>query len=180
MARRYSQIKRGAEYDTALTNYVDYLRNAATRPTKRLRGGSRGARRETIPAALMPFGLDLGAGNYIRTRVSQAAVAGLGNALTNRLFTSGANLTGATPLVGFRPAKVTGFQGNGAAAYVQSKITKLYYLKYEGDTYSAPFGALTATEEEGEAYGLVRAAVTTAFGASDIKRISFSPERVPG
>lgn len=179
MSRRYSQIKRGAEYDTALNNYVQYLRDAETRPTKRLQGGSRGARRETIPAALLPFGMDTGAGAYIAVRAGQNSVTGLGSALTNRLFTQGANLANATRVVGFKPARVSAFQGNGAAAYVPSKITRLYYLKYEGDSFSAPFGALTATEEEQAGARLVRTAVISAFGASDIKRISFSPEKVP-
>lgn len=179
MARRYSQIKRGAEYDLALDNYVTYIRDAATRPTKRLRGGTRGARRQTVAAALLPFGMDMAAGEYIAVRAGQNSITGLGNALTNRLFTQGTNLANSSKMTGFRPARVSAFQGNGAAAYTQSKITKLYYLKYEGDSFSAPFGALTATEEEADGYRLVRAAVITAFGASDIKRISFSPEKVP-
>lgn len=179
MSRRFSQIKRGAEYDTALTNYVDYIRNAATRPTKRLQGGTRGARRETIPAALRPFGMNMAADTYIAVRASQDSVTGIGSALTNRLFTQGTQLEAADKLSGFRPAKVTAFRGSGNAAYVQSKITKLYYLKYEGDSFSAPFGALSDTEEFETGASAVRAAIVTAFASADIKRISFTPEKVP-
>ncbi|QYO62785.1 hypothetical protein [Leptolyngbya sp. 7M] len=179
MSRRFSQIKKGAEYDTALTNYVDYIRNAATRPTKRLQGGTRGGRRQTVPAALRPFGMDLGENAFVLVRVSQQSVTGLGNALTNRLFIQGTQLANADRLSGFRPARVQAFQGNGNAAYVQSKITKLFYLKYEGDSFTAPFGALTTAEEFETGASAVRTAVVTAFGAADIKRISFTPEKVP-
>jgi hypothetical protein len=122
--------------------------------------------------------MDLGAGVFARTRISQDAFTGIGNALTNRVFTQGAELAGATPLGKFRPARVAAFRGTGAATYVQSKITKLYYLKYEGDSFSAPFGATSATEEEAVGAAAVRTAIISAFGAADIKRVSFSPEKV--
>jgi hypothetical protein len=179
MVRRYSQIKRGAEYDLALDNYVTYIRDAATRPTKRLRGGARGARRTTVAAALRPFGMELPAGTYAAVRASQDSVTGLGSALTTRLFTSGSQLTGANPISKFTPARISAFRGSGAATYVQSKITKLYYLKYEGDSFSAPFGATGDAEEEQTGARAVRAAVLSVFGAADIKRVSFSPEKVP-
>jgi hypothetical protein len=179
MARRYSQIKRGAEYDTALNNYVTYIRDAATRPTKRMQGGSRGARRETISAALLPFGIELPANTYASTRISQTSFAAIGAALTNRTYTGATQLNAATPLANFRPARVAAFRGTGAATYVQSKVTKLFYLKYEGDSYTAPIGALSATEEEADGCRLVRTAILGIFGAADIQRVSFSPEKVP-
>lgn len=179
MARRFSQIKRGAEYDQALDNYVAYIRNAETRPTKRMQGGVRGNRRETVPASVKPFGRELGTGEYALTRVSSESVNQIGTALSTRLFTTGANLTGGIRLPKFRPAKVSAFRGPGAAAYVQSQITRLYYLKYEGDNYGAPFGATSETEEEFDGGSAVKAAILTLFAASDIKRVSISPEKVP-
>lgn len=179
MSRRYSQIKRGAEYDTALNNYVDYLRNAATRQTKRLKGGARGSTRQTVSAALRPFGMELDAGQFAQVRVSQDSVTGLGNALTTRLFTQGTQLANSEKLAKFRPAKITAFRGTGTATYVQSKITKLYYLKYAGDTFSAPFGALSDTEEEVVGSRAVKAAVLTNFASADNKRVSIAPEKVP-
>lgn len=179
MARRYSQIKRGAEYEQALNNYVDYLRNASTRQTKRMVGGARGSTRQTIPAALRPFGMELDAGAYASVRASQDSVSGLSTALTNRLFTQGANLAAAEKVYNFRPARVTAFRGTGTATYVQSKITKLFYLKYAGDTFSAPFGATSDTEEEATGGRAVKAAILTQFAAAENKRISVSPEKVP-
>lgn len=179
MARRYSQIKKGAEYEKALENYTTYLRNTDTRPTKRLQGGARGNRRQTVAAAVRPFGAELASGVYLSTRVGQESLTTLGGQLASRVFTQGAQLAGATKMAKFRPARVIAFRGSGAATYVPSKVTKLYYLKYEGDSYSAPFGATSDTEEEQAGGIAVKAAILTLFGAADIKRVSISPERVP-
>lgn len=179
MARRYSQIKRGAEYDAALDNYITYLRNIETRPSKRLQGGIRGARRTTLPAAVRPFGVELAAGTYASTRVGQESSQELAATVATRLFTSGANLAGAQRIEKFRPAKASAFRGTGAAAYVQSKVTKLYYLKYTGDSFGVPFGATSDAEEEFAGGTAVKNAIITLFGAADIKRVSISPERVP-
>ncbi len=148
MSRRFSRIKQGAELNTALDNYITYLKNIDTRPSKRTQGGVRGSRRETVAAAVLPFGKEMGTGEYAATRVSTEGLTGLGTVLNGRLYTQGAQLAGAIKILKFRPAKVTAFRGTGAATYVQSKITKLYYLKYTGDTYGSLFGATSATEEE--------------------------------
>ena len=178
MARKFSDIKRGAEYDFALDNYIQYLRDTETRPTKRMQGGTRGARRESVPAAVLPFGMAMAADEYVLCRVGTSTLADIGGALTNRLFSQGTQLANASKYQGFRPAKVSAFSGNGNAAYVQSKVTKLYYLKYEGNNYNAPFGALTAAEEQATGAAAVRTALLSLFGAADIKRVSFSPEKV--
>jgi hypothetical protein len=178
MARRFSQIRRGAEYNEALDNYVAYIRNAETRPTKRMRGGIRGTRRQTIAASVRPFGVELASGVFASTRVGQESATELAATVSGRLFTSGTQLSGARPLAGFRPAKISAFRGTGAAAYVQSKVTKLYYLKYAGDSFSVPFGATADAEEEAAGGAVVKAAVLALFGGADIKRASISPERV--
>ena len=178
MTRRFSQIKRGAEYNVALDNYVAYIRNSETRPTKRMRGGIRGARRQTLAAAVRPFGIELASGVFASTRVGQDSLTALTSTVSSRLFTSGAQLTGARPLKGFKPAKISAFRGTGAASYVQSKVTKLYYLKYAGDSFSVPFGATSDGEEEAAGGAAVKAAVLALFGSADVKRASISPERV--
>lgn len=179
MARKFSDVRRGAELEFALNNYIEHIRNMETRPTKRLRGGERGARRSSVLAAVLPFGMELATGDHALVRVGTGGLAGIGQALANRLFTQGTQLASATKLEGFKPAKVSAFRGTGAAEYVQSKVTKLYYLKYAGDSYNAPFGALTATEEQAAGAAAVRTAIKSAFGVADVQRISFSPEKVP-
>lgn len=179
MTRRFSDIKRALEYKTGLDNYVDYLTNLDTRQTKRLVGGTRGARRRTVRAALLPFGMDLEAGQYAAVRIGEKSNTAIGTNLGTRLYTSGAQLDGAIAFGGFRPAKLAVFRGTGAATYVPSKITKLQYLKYTGDTYTIPFGALTEAEEEAVGLDAVKGSITTLFAGADILRMSYQPEKVP-
>ncbi|NDJ16783.1 hypothetical protein [Myxacorys almedinensis] len=179
MARRFSQIKRGAEYNKGLDNYVQYLRDSETRPTKRLQGGVRGTRRVLLIRAVTPFGMTLSAGEVYQVRASQDSITGIGSAVgTTRLITP-APTADLNINKKFKPARVSAFRGSGTASYVQSKVTKLFYLKYEGDSFSLPFGALNETEEEADGARAVRVAVLSVFGSADIKRVSFSPERVP-
>lgn len=178
MSRRFSQIKRGTEYNQGLDNYIDYLRNAETRPTKRMQGGTRGARRRLTFRYLKPFGLETAADEYYEVRASEDALTALGSAVGARLTTAPANADIQSNKK-FKPARVTVFAGSGSATYVQSKITKLYYLKYEGDTNSLPFGATSGTEEEQAGARAVKTAILSLIAASDVKRISFTPERVP-
>lgn len=179
MANRFSRIKQGAELNQALDNYVDYIRNAANRPTKRMQGGTRGARRKTVVRAVIPFGVDVDGIEVYEVRVGQDSAEALAESLgAQRLITPAADAD-IKRVKGFKPARVVVFAGNGSASYVASKITKQYYLKYEGDSYSAPFGATTETEEEAAGARLVKSAVKTQFAAKDIIRISFQPERIP-
>lgn len=180
MTRRYSQIKKAAEYETALNNYTTYLKDAATRPTKRMQGGTKGASRPVSKAAVSPFGMDSSASGKILVSIGDKSKTKLATALgSTRLDLSNAGIAAANRLAGFRPAKVSAFEGSDAATYVQSKVTKLYYLKYPGDSFNAPFGATADTEEIETAMGLVRAAVVAVL-TGDVKRISFSTEKVPG
>lgn len=179
MARRYSKIKQGAEYKKGLDAYTDYLKNADTRPTKRLQGGTRGARRELLRRAVIPFGMSVTAGQVYQVSASKKSSDAIGSAVSaNRLIEPG-NSADIVVNRKFKPARVSAFKGNGAANYVRSKVTQLFYLKYEGDSYSLPFGAINETEEEATGAKVVKAAIIGVFGAADIQHISFSPERVP-
>lgn len=178
MTNRFSQVKRGAEYKKALDNYTDYLKNAETRPTKRLQGGVRTSRRQLVERAVRPFGMDLSGDETVLVKASQASITGIGAAVGSRLIVP-STTTNASKLSKFKPARVSAFRGTGAATYVQSKVTKLFYLKYTGDSFGLPFGALTEAEEEATGAKTIRTAIIAAFGAADVKRISFSPEKVP-
>lgn len=180
MSRRNIHIRRGLEYNTGLENYVKYLTDLDTRPTKRMKGGTRGARRKFILRVLLPFGMTVTADTLVEVRVSEKSDTALATPIGARLKKDAADLAKGLTFNKFRPARVSVFEGNGNATYVPSKYTKLNYLKYEGDGYSLPFGALTATEEEQDGAKAVRAGVRTTFSASDIVRVSFSPEKVPG
>jgi hypothetical protein len=103
----------------------------------------------------------------------------MATAFANRLTLGDAAQATAQKIQGFRPARCSAFRGTGAAAYKQSRVTKLYYLDYTGDSFGFPFGALSGAEEEYAGGVAVKAAVLTAFGSADIKRVSITPEKVP-
>lgn len=174
---RFSRIKQGAELNQALDNYVNYIRDTANRPTKRLQGGTRGARRKTVIRGVQPFGQELAANTFYEVRIGEDSITALGSAVGTRLkeIQAPANVM---RVKGFRPAKFSVFAGNGNAVYAQSKITRQYYLKYDGDNYSIPFGASSETEEEAQGAQVVKAAINNALGDKDIKRFSYQPERL--
>lgn len=179
MSNKYSQIKKGLEYQTALDNYVEYLRNPANRRTKRLVGGTRGAQRQSRIACVLPFGIDQAGGEKYLTQVSEASWNALGAVIGARLSVTQADLALSSKVSKFKPARASVFRGSGAASYVQSKVTKLFYLKYTGDSYSIPFGAVSEGEEEQVGSRVVKAALITGGSGSDVNRVSISPERVP-
>jgi hypothetical protein len=80
-------------------------------------------------------------------------------------------------LGGFRPAKINFFEpGAGLPTYVKAKGTKQNYIKYPGENYSAPFGALSDNEEEAAAAKLVKTAVL-ALSTKDYRRAWYNSER---
>jgi len=181
MATRYSDVRRGAELNKALTNYAAYLQNASTRPSKRLQGGTVERTIAKKNVTVRPFSLD---NDTTKPKVLvQATVQGLSTSggllakLTTRIDeTPGTDfrLEG-----GFSPAKVSYFKPTGTTrTYVQSKITKLFYLKYPGTTYSIPFGALSDTEEFETAKALVKADVLEIDPTLNYRRVSISGEKV--
>lgn len=181
MGTRYSDVRRGAELNKALTNYASYIQNAATRPSKRLQGGTVERRIAKQDVAVRPFSMDNDATKpKVLVKATEQGIGtggGLATALSTRLdVTLGTDyrIEG-----GFTPAKVSYFKpSSNTRSYVQSKVTKLYYIKYTGTTYSAPFGAGSDTEEFETAKALVKADVLALDPGLDYRRVSISPERV--
>lgn len=181
MATRYSDVRRGAELNKALTNYATYIQNAATRPSKRLQGGTVGRTIVKKDVAVRPFSMDNDATKpKVLTKATEQGIStagGLQTALSTRI-----DLDPGTDFRlegGFTPAKVSYFKPtSNARTYVQSKVTKLYYIKYEGNTYSAPFGAATDAEEFETAKALVKDDVMALDPGLNYRRISISGERV--
>lgn len=181
MARRYSDVLRGAELNQALNNYVDYIQNIDNRQTKRLRGGAPGEARPRRQVAVKPFGIEMGAGEFALVGISQASYTKLSSAIGARMSITSEALGGASKLDRFKPAKVNYFEptSDSARSYVQSKLTKLYYLKIQGDSFSAPFGATTDAEEELAGSRVVKTAVYNIAPSKESRRVWFTPEKVP-
>ncbi len=178
MGLKYSNIKKAAEYQEGLGNYIKYLRNEENNRSKRLTGGSRTSRRDLTTVVVHPFALDFDADFWVSSKVNRTQVAALKTLVNNRFADAAASVAQGISLAGFKPARLTTFRGSGNATYEPSKITKLYYLKYEGETQSAPFGANTAAEEETEIARTIKAAAKTGGTAGSIRRASVSSERV--
>ncbi|MGB3201116.1 MAG: hypothetical protein WBA99_09445 [Nodosilinea sp.] len=119
---------------------------------------------------------------FLQARCSQdsdtklrAIVNGVSEAaITNTL---GANTVIALPK--FRAARVVYFENSTRSVSVQSSdVTGLQYLKYNGERFSIPFGAQTATSDQTDAFLQAKAAILAANAAAAIKRVSLSREYV--
>lgn len=195
MGNRYSDIRRGGELKQALDDYVQYLSNMQTRATKRQTGGTYAARPgEIVPVFLRPFGVPVANTDVVQNRANDTAFAGPADLDGIPNFGTGADArfehTTTTKTVvsapkGFSPARCTAFVRNGTPAYVRSKVTKLYYIKYPGKSYAVPFGrqmnAAGDTEgaQEQEIYQNVKRDVLAAITPTNAgSRVSIKDERL--
>jgi hypothetical protein len=165
MGRRYSNINQGQILKEAQDALEEYRKTKAS--SKRKNGGTPGEARPKISLAVKPFDK---AGVSIKTSTTK---------LEGRTVTTGDVFTGATKIAKFRPARIHLFDPNDDnRVYVQSKQTKLYYLKYAGEAYSAPFGCSVDTEEESAAAAALITSVAT-LSTKQYKRVWYSSEFVP-
>jgi|GEM_PF-2300196 len=186
MTKRFGNVIKGAEEAAALTNYLKYISDPNSRQTKRQKGGTRDNARVrseelgyliafSAPSSISAFTL-----NFSKT--SLEGFAGFQEALvsTKRLTPIAAGVSapnGSIPIPkGFRPARTSVFVPNGSAEYVQSKITKEYYLKYGGKSHSLPFGGISATEKQEDGEKAVKTALITVGGGKQYFRVSITPE----
>ena len=190
MAKRYSKIVHANDEKLALTNYLNYLEHPETRPNKRIQGGTRNSQRLRAMSRghLKPFGAALPAGgtgyliNYSAT--SLEAFAGFEAALvsTGRLVTGAPAANSGTYFEipkGYLPARASVFVPIGnTAEYVQSRVTRLWYLKYQGKSHSLPFGATGDAEEQEAGERAAKAALLTAGANQQYFRVSIRPESI--
>jgi hypothetical protein len=188
MARRFSDIYKGAENAQALRNLNNYKENVAQKGSKRLRGGTRDRTRirDRREVFIKPFG-----SNTTTTFKGYAVMIAnpeqpTSAKFTENLVTPGRILLSVTPEDsanwdeapdGYQPAKVTIFvPAGGTPTYVQSKLTKLYYLKYPGNSYNCGFGALTDAEEFTAGARAVKSAFKADFNQANF-RANITPEK---
>ena len=184
MAGRFSDIKNAAEYKRALDNYVDYLQNIENRPSKRLQGGTPGETKVRQSVVVRPFGADFGSASGFITTASKDSVERWKDTISQRILIAENQLANAQVRKGFRAARLQIFEpdnsGGTGRQYVQSKITKLYYLKYPGTNYAVPFGATSEAEEQSKGAKDAKNAILKKMQNLDYKRVSVRPEKVPG
>lgn len=176
MPRRYSNIKKGTAYKRALDNYIEYLTNPP--PSKRLTGGNVGTKKPMTAGVVTPFGKEMSGTSSALVTMSQRSLDEFGAQFSNRLRTGAQALGDSTKLTGYKPAKANIFRSSGGTrSYEQSKITKLWYLKYEGESFSLPFGAIADNEEESAAGATIKQTILASL-TGEYSRVSISSEKI--
>ena len=177
MARRYSDIKRGAALNANLTRYVAYLQNAANRVPKL---NSRGDRDPSTSGSVEPYGLDLATGDAALVEAPTPSFAKLngvvGSAADAAFASPGA--TGARKIPGFSPAKIIYFENATKTKTVAtSEVTGARYLKYAGTRFSMPFGRQAPDSNMYDGFNAIRRQIQTTITNQQVQRISLTPEK---
>ena len=174
---RYSDIRRGGELKYALDNWITHMTDYESRDSGIGQGQERG---EQSTVYVVPFMKDLTLDQVVEVSVTATHLSALRSYIASA---DGAEVIEAigtkTPIVikGFRPARVTWFRNATKVKSVQtSKVTKLKYLKYEGDRSACPFGRQTDSDDQQDAYNAVRAQLKAEAGLA-VNRISLVRER---
>lgn len=179
MARRFSRIRQGAYYNQGLTNYINYLQTAATRPRRLLTRPEM----EFISVFVWPFGADLGGtterveGRAQSTHYTTLAPlingAGTGAEVSNAI--------GANTLVAFgkfRPARVIWQRSASKARSVEtSQITGLQYIKYDAARLSCPFGRKADGDTIYDSFNALKGVLKSQTGLA-VNRVSLSEENI--
>jgi hypothetical protein len=139
---RMSDVKRGRQLNEALTRYTSYLTTVRTPNVN-----SRGARAAQTVCGVIPFDIELGAGEIIQVNSPTEGVAALSTIINENPGSevlTGNGLNGKTVAVfrGFKPARVVVVQATTRSVTVAtSGITGSRYLKYQNtDRFSCAFG----------------------------------------
>ncbi|MBE9159720.1 hypothetical protein IQ265_23205 [Nodosilinea sp. LEGE 06152] len=179
MGRRYSDIKRAAKLQQGLTNYINHLQTAATRPSK---VGTRGARDLSQIVYIEPFTVGIEADEVVQARCSPTSFTTLSTAINASSIARVTAALGAKTVVNFpkfSPARIVLFRNNTRAVTVAtSDVTGLQYLKYNGNRFSCPFGATADIDDQMDSFLDVKARLLTANAAAAVKRVSLVREKV--
>ncbi len=179
MSNRYSRVRRGAQYNEALNNYITHLQTMGTRQPKLNSRGALGTRKQVF---LTPFDKDLATDEVIEARMAAdhwtVMAPFINHTSTNAELLETLGSKTVVSSVGFTPAKVIYFRNTTRSVTVaKSDVTKMDYLKYAGDRYTAPFGRKAATDDEADCAAAIRAKINADNASFAIRRISFTPER---
>jgi hypothetical protein len=175
---RYSDIRRGAELNRSLTNYINHLSNP---PERNVGGGT--ARDANKPVYVVPFGTDIATDEVVEVAATQAHWAALSTYI-NQVGTGAEVLEapGANTVVTVGriiPARIVWFRNATKTKTVaRSAVTNNQYLKYAGDRNSLAFGRENPDDDMYDAYQAIRATIRAATAQLAVNRISLTPERI--
>lgn len=172
MARRFSDIRRAAKLNAALTAYQAYLAKppSTTLPTYK-------PRPDQVSLGIAPFGLTLGTGETALVSAAQASFTALSTEIQKEASCA-ASTADSKKLIGFRPARISVFQNatKGTPSTATSKFTGQVYRVYAGDRFACPFGAKATTDKEIDTARKLIGGFKARTGF-ETNRVSVTPER---
>lgn len=172
MARRFSDLRRGAKLAAAFTAYQAYLAKppSTTLPTYK-------ARPDQVALKVTPFGIKMETSKGALVYGGEPSVSGIQTELAKYASCEAADAN-AIKIAGFRAARVRVFQNTSKPAPTSetSKFTGQLYRKYDGESFALPFGAKASTNLEIDT-GREIIAGFKARPSFKINRVSVSPER---
>ena len=177
MARRYSDIKRGAELNQALGNYITYLQTPRPRNIN-----SRGAQGTTKTVYGAPFNIEFEVDVVYASRVNPDHFTALSTYINQAgsgaqvLEAPGANSIGNA--YRYRLPRVIWFRNTTrTVSVVTSDITGLRRLSYAGDRFSCPFGANADSDDQATTFNQIKSNILGATaGTYEVNRVSLSKE----
>lgn len=174
---RYSDIRRGAQLNQDLTNYIAYLQNPRTPNVN-----SRGARGQQVQLFTTPFGQDLETDQTVRVRAKSTSFTALQTYLVVGNGAEVATTAGAKTVVnvaGYKPARVVWFRNATRSVSIgRSGVTNRQYLKYEGATASCPFGRAAATDDQIDVFNAIKSDILTGNPTLAVNRVSLTIEKI--
>ncbi len=136
------------------------------------------------PIYIEPFSFDLAVDQYVKASASQTAVTTyLARVNTGGVRAAITQASGETSfrIDRFRPAKVqikTGRSTTGTREI--SKTSGLPYKYYGGRNISIPFGRAIATEDQQQAFSVIKAAILSGASATNAPLVTLLPEKYTG
>lgn len=177
MGSRYSDIRRGAQLQQDLTNYITYL---STPRTPNVGGGdARGAQRQLY---VTPFGQDIETDETVRVQAKTTSYTALTPYIVTGNGASVETTPGAKTVIGvngYKPARVVWFRNTTRQVRVErSNVTNRQYLHYEGNRDSCPFGRAAATDDQIDVFNAIKADILTATSTNAVNRVSLTREKI--
>ncbi|MEM6353589.1 MAG: hypothetical protein AAF766_22795 [Cyanobacteria bacterium P01_D01_bin.14] len=174
---RYSDIRRAAQLNQALQNYINYL---GTPRTPNVGGGTpRGPQQQLF---IQPFGQDLPLNSRVQVQASTDSYAALSQYIVAGNGAEADTAIGANSVVNlpkFRPARVVWFRNpTRTVQTATSGVTGQRYLKYNGDRDSCPFGRAAADDDQMDVFNAIKADILTTNTNLEVNRVSITREKI--
>lgn len=175
---RYSRINQGAKLEAARVAKQLYENNAATRPS---RIGQGTPLELDARVYILPFTVKVEPDEVIAAKAYNDGFTTLGALINQSTVAAVDPAIGAKTVVNipkFRPARVVWFRNaTRSAVPATSEVTNLRYLRYNGTSFSCPFGASIDANDMIDSFLDVKSRIL-ATGGFAVSRVSLTREQV--